>query len=390
MISEIDLSAIPVIDSHCHPFDPVRDKGDFRLHFSLSMWEPSLELTTNTVFSYKVIRELGKLLGCATEDFDEISKERDRQYRRDPKAYIDKLFKSVNLETLILDTGYPHEEWVGYSVDLDSFSRLVPCKIYPICRIEPIVYKIFKKFPKTFDEAKEFFNSEIEKAVKVEKVVAFKSIIAYATGLELKHWSEKEAEDAYNRFIQKPYQDYTKHPPGPDEKILRDYFAVMALLKCRENDIPMQFHTGMGGAPTLDLRKANPILMQDILAVEEVKETKVVLAHAGFPFCEEAAMLTSSYPNLYCDMSAISNFMGTAMKSAMLKIFELAPVNRVLFGTDGVTMPESYWIGVKQGVKGLEQALVELINEDWITEKDANRIAKMILNENAKKLYKLK
>jgi predicted TIM-barrel fold metal-dependent hydrolase len=145
----------------------------------------------------------------------------------------------------------------------------------------------------------------------------------------------------------------------------------------------------MGGAPTLDLRKANPILMQDILAVDEIKETKVVLTHAGFPYCEETAMMTSCYPNLYCDMSAISNFMGTSMKSAMLKIFEFAPVNRVLFGTDGVIMPESYWIGVLQGVKGLEQALVELINDEWITENDAIKIAKMILNENAVKLYKL-
>ena len=111
--------------------------------------------------------------------------------------------------------------------------------------------------------------------------------------MEIKKWSDKEARDAYNRFIQKPLQDYTKIPPGPDEKILRDYFVVMTLLKCRENDLPMQFHTGMGGAPTLDLRKANPILMQDILAVDEIKETKVVLTHAGFPYCEETAMMTS-------------------------------------------------------------------------------------------------
>ena len=163
----------------------------------------------------------------------------------------------------------------------------------------------------------------------------------------------------------------------------------MTLNKCREHDLPMQFHTGMGGAPTLDLRKANPILMQDILAVDEIKETKVVLTHAGFPFCEEAAMLTSCYPNLYCDVSAICNFMGTSMKTAMLKLFEFAPVNRILFGTDGVTMPESYWIGVLQGVKGLGQALTELINEDWITENDAYKFANMILHENAKKLYQL-
>lgn len=83
MNSQIDLSTIPVIDSHCHPFDPARDEGDFRLHFSLSMWEPSAELTTNTVFSYKVIRELGNLLKHPIDDFNKVTEERENEKDKD-------------------------------------------------------------------------------------------------------------------------------------------------------------------------------------------------------------------------------------------------------------------------------------------------------------------
>jgi uncharacterized protein len=385
----IDLSNIPVIDAHCHPFDPSRDKGDFRLHFSLSMWDPLPELTNNTVFSYKVMRELGKVLNCKNDDFDKISKERDKVYKNNPKDYIFKLFKAANIDTLVVDTGFPHEEFVGYSVDLHYFKNLVPCKVYPVFRIEPTIYKIFKNFPKTFEDVKTIFNEDIEKAIKIQKVVALKSIIAYASGLEIKLWSEKEAEEAYGRFKKMSYKEFSKHKPGLDEKILRDFFVVMSLKKCHEHDLPMLFHTGMGGAPTLDLRLANPLLMQDLLAVEEIKETKVVLTHSGYPYCQEAAQMVACYPNLYCDVSALSNFFGTSLKSAMLKLLELAPVNRIMFGTDGVTIPESYWMGVLQGVNDVGAALSELVDSGWITSNDALKFGKLILNENAKKLFKL-
>lgn len=389
MKNKLDLSHIPIVDAHCHPFDPAKDEGDFRLHFSLSMWDPVPELTNNTIFSYKTMRELGKMLNVPVNDFDAISKERDKRYKENPQEYIQKLFKSVNYDTLLVDTGFPHEEFVGYSVDLDYFKKLVPCKVYPVFRIEPTIYKIFKNFPKSFEDVKQIFSEDMEKAIKKDRVVAIKSIIAYATGLEIKIWSEEEVEKAYNRFKQSPYKAFSKNKPGLDEKIIRDSLVVMALKKCKESDIPMLFHTGMGGAPTLDLRIANPLLMQDLLAVDELKEIKVVLVHSGYPYCQETGQMVACYPNLYCDVSAISNFFGTALKPAMLKLFELAPINKIMFGTDGVVMPESYWMGALQGVNDISAALSELIELGWITDSDAIKFAKMILNENAKKLFKI-
>ena len=93
----LDLSNIPVTDAHCHPFDPSKDEGDFRLHFSLSMWGAIPELTNNTVFSYKAIKELGKILAINSTEPDIISKERDKLYRNNPKEYIAKLFNSTKV-----------------------------------------------------------------------------------------------------------------------------------------------------------------------------------------------------------------------------------------------------------------------------------------------------
>ena len=61
-----------------------------------------------------------------------------------------------------------------------------------------------------------------------------------------------------------------------------------------------------------------------------------------------------------------------------------------MFGTDGVIIPETYWMGYTQGVKVLGQALDELVVQDWITAGEAIEFAEKILHENAKTIYGLK
>jgi predicted TIM-barrel fold metal-dependent hydrolase len=378
----MNLRNVPIIDSHCHPFDPEKGSKDFRSDFNCSLWKPPMEIVENTIFNYKMIRELGKYLNLPNGSSQNmIVNERNKQYKNDPKKYIHGLFKSVNLDTLLVDTGFPHEEFTGYSVDLNIFRELVPCKVYPIYRLATTIFRIFKNLPPTFEEAIEIVKKDMNDAIEKDKVVAFKSIIAYETGLEIKQWSDSEAKESYKRFV--------KEKQRADEKVLRDYITVLGLKKCHDNSIPMQFHTGIGSAPVLDLREANPILMQDILAVDEIKETDVVITHSGHPFNQETGYLTSIYPNLYCDVTAICPYFGTALKQAFLKLFEMAPVNRIMYGTDGGVVPETYWFGALQGIKDLEAALEELIKSDWITKEEAVHIANLIINKNAKLLYKI-
>ena len=59
----MDLSSIPVIDSHAHPFDPVKEEDDFRVYFNMSLWRPPTEVVKDTLVNRKLMRELGKELG---------------------------------------------------------------------------------------------------------------------------------------------------------------------------------------------------------------------------------------------------------------------------------------------------------------------------------------
>jgi len=381
---QVILKSFPITDAHCHPFNPSNEgSDDFRLDFNLYHEGTTVEMVKDTILSHKMLSELAKTLGLDEKtSAEKIIVKRNLEYKKNPGEYINMLFSSVNLDTLIVDTGYPDIEFGVESVDLGDFRKLVPSKVFKVFRIEPGIFKIFNNLPDDFFEAENIIESEMEKALKVEKVVGFKSIIAYETGLDIKIESKNEVIKAYNSF--KKYKNYE------DEKVLRDYFVILALKKCRENDIPMQFHTGMGSIPILDLRKANPIVMQDFLGKDEIKNTKIVLTHAGHPYEQETGMLVSSFPNLYCDISAISSYFGvSSLKNALLKLLEMAPLSKIMFGTDGGIIPETYWFGALQGLEDIGIALDEMVKYGWISAGKAEDFAFMLLNKNAEKLYKL-
>ena len=378
----MDLSSIPVVDSHCHPFDPAKEDDDFRVYFNMSLWRPPTEVVVDTVINRKLMRELGKFLGVpAGASQEEIAKRRYSLYKADRKGYIQKMLRAVNVEIMLVDTGFPHEEFTGYSVDLKTFAELVPCKVFPIFRMEPTIFRIFKELPLTFEQALDVMEKDLNKALKVDKAAALKSIVAYETGLDIRKRPEKEVSAAYERF--------RKNKNKEDEKIIRDYFAVMGLKKAGEHDIPIQFHTGFGSAPILNLYRANPMLLADILAEEDIRNTKVVITHSGLPFTRETGYLCSVYPNCYCDVTAITPYAALALKNALLEILEFAPANRIMFGSDGVLVPETYWFGIHQGVKMLGAALDELVSADWITLQEATEFAELILHKTAKRIYKV-
>lgn len=379
----MDLSSIPLIDSHAHPFDPAKEDDDFRVYFNMSLWRPPTEVVVDTLINRKMIRDVGKFIGAPLDGSqEEIAEFRNKVYKKDPKAYIKKMMDSTNIDTMLVDTGFPHEEFTGYSVDLDVFADLVGCKIHPIFRMDTSVYKVFQDMPKSFEEAVDIVEKDFDKAINVDKIVAIKSIIAYETGLEIVRRTKDEAAAAYDR--------YKKNKNTEDEKIIRDFFCVMGLMVAKENDIPMQFHTGLGSAPALDLRVANPILMQYLLAEEDIKDVKVIITHSGYPFTTEAGYMVSIYPNVYCDFTAIMPYFATAGKKAILSLFEFAPANRIMFGSDGVIIPETYWMAYTHGVKIVGQALEELVTSDWITASEAIEFAEKMLYQNAREIYKLK
>jgi predicted TIM-barrel fold metal-dependent hydrolase len=67
----------------------------------------------------------------------------------------------------------------------------------------------------------------------------------------------------------------------------------------------------------------------------------------------------------------------------------MAPMNKVMYGSDGGKFPESYWIAAILVKQELSNALQELIDSRYIDEDYAYKVGGWILSENAKRVYKV-
>ena len=171
----LDLSEFKVVDDHCHPFDPKRENQGFEQYWTLAMYPLDPLDMKNTLLYRLVLRELSKYyeLGPRASEAEIIAK-RNSLYKENPKAYLDTIFRAAGIDTLMLDIGYPAEEFVGYSVDIDEFSSLLPISLArKIVRIEPIMFRLMKQ-GLHFPEFTQAFNESLENDINKHKAVAFK------------------------------------------------------------------------------------------------------------------------------------------------------------------------------------------------------------------------
>jgi uncharacterized protein len=379
----LDLTDIKIVDDHCHPFDPKREDKGFEQYWTLSMLPIGPLDMKNTLLYRLVLKELGHVLDLKPEATEEaILQKRNALYKADPKVYLDMLFRAANIDTLILDIGYPAEEFTGYSVDIDQFISLLPVSMARIIvRIEPIIFRLLK-LDLPFGEFVDKFNTTLDEDIRKHRAVAIKSVIAYLSGLEINKTSLEDATKGYDIYrVDKSNKKA--------EKDLRDYLMLQTLEACIRYDIPLQLHTGVGDSPIIDVRLSNPLLLFNMFRDEHYGKAKYVLVHAGYPYTAETGFLVNNYPNVWADISEMNPFASIGIEPKLLELMEMAPLTKILYGSDGYNIPELFWFASVYLKKSLGRALDTLIENGTIDEQYALQVANWILSENSKRLYRL-
>jgi hypothetical protein len=398
----MDLRRLPVADGHAHPFDPrrsgerggdmqdpTRDVYAFAREWSISLDPPGRGVMENTLLVRRVLHDLATLLGCQDQP-DAVVEARDVLYRSDPGAYIRRLFEDAAIDAVLLDTGSPIPADEGYEVPLDELSALLPARVHVIHRIEPTIRDLLREMP-PFDALMERFMASIDEAVEAG-AVGLKSVIAYWTGLDIRVHDEIEARRSYEAMLRRgeplPVW-YRSRDYVPDERVLRDYLFVQAMVRAGTHRVPVQIHTGFGDAPVLDMTKADPLLLRRVLNESALRDTALVLVHAGYPWVEGAAYLANQYDNVYIDLSEMIPMAGPGITTKLASILELAPVSKVMYGSDGFSIPETFWFAATEAKRSLAQVLDDLRARGWVRESEAFDVAKGILHDNATRLYEL-
>jgi len=84
----------------------------------------------------------------------------------------------------------------------------------------------------------------------------------------------------------------------PADKILKPIYQ-----KCVEYNRPILFHSGMSWEPDAPARFSQPINFEDVAI--DFPDLRFCLAHFGWPWVKETAMLLIKYPNIYSDTSLL-------------------------------------------------------------------------------------
>jgi uncharacterized protein len=376
----LDLNHLSIIDNHAHPFLPEKENKDATSYWTTSLLPENVQYIQNLLAFRKMTKCLGQLLGLDTKtDIKSVWECRQKTYAKDPNRYIKALFENAKIENVFVDIGYPTKSISGYDVNPTDFARLVPSKIKVIVRIEPIIMELAGS-GLTYIDFIDAFRQELEKQISTYDTVALKTAIAYFTGLKINNPGSAEVRQSFKAYMDDPNRFDQAGPLF--NKLVHETFKI-----AKKYDLPVQIHTGFGNAPLLDLTKSNPLLLFDLLADENCRETPIILLHAGYPYVRETTYLTNNYPNVFIDLSQVTQFIGVGLSELLTQVLSMAPINKILYGSDGLGAPELFWWPAIHAKESLKQALLTLLSKDLITNKDADEIAVRILRQNAIELY---
>lgn len=168
----------------------------------------------------------------------------------------------------------------------------------------------------------------------------------------------------------------------PDDK---EYYPFYERVK--ELGAPIFCHTGMGPAKTY-LKYCRPAYV-DTVAVD-FPEIKIIMAHMGDPWTEEAFAVAAKNPNVYLDISAwepVLKRVPFAFYQTLTQAKMTCGVDKILFGTDWPLFTPmlslSEWV---EGIKNMEfPPALKMMGLPEFTEEEKNKI----LGENAAKVLGL-
>ncbi len=234
-----------------------------------------------------------------------------------------------------------------------------------------------------YGEFAALFREELRAAAT--RAVAFKSVIAYRSGLSVRAWDAGEVDRAYHGALAR-----ARAGGGTRliDKPLLDALFEIVLETCRESGRPLQLHCGFGD-PDVDLLQANPLLLRPLLEDPRWARVRFVVLHMAYPYFREAAFMASVWPQVHVDLSLALPFLGPGAIPALVEMLALAPSSKLMYGSDLRGLPELFALAADGARESLGEALGWLVERGGLTEGEARAAGARILADNAVSLYGL-
>jgi hypothetical protein len=362
---------VPLLDDHAHPFPLTATELDLA-ELSLSI-DPSASDDRRSAAPHRLALEmlrcrLAGVLGCTPDDVLTARAEAARDWA----GWVRRLFDDAVIGGMLLDGG---PSPLGTD-DLRKHAAVAGRPMWSLYRIEALIDPLLEDGADgpTIERALE----DAVSAAARDGAAGLKSVIAYRTGLAVD--PAVSVDDAYRSAE-------SDLPVRRRAKALRDRLLLRTFAQCADLGLPIQIHTGFGDSD-IRLGTADPLLLDDVLRTPEGEAARVVLIHAGYPWHEKLAYLALARRNLYAEMSLVNLFSPATTADRLLRLLDLAPVNRILFGTDGHGSPETHWFAatvLRSAWQHVRAALREQVRESWL-----DTVEERLFRDNALDVYGLR
>jgi uncharacterized protein len=373
----LDLHRIPIVDNHCHSLLRTQPADDdaFRIHLTESYFEDiARDHVPTSIFYRRTLVELAELLGCeATPDAVHAARR-----ERGLEWLTREIVRRANFKTWLIDTGYGAE--TTYS--LDELRTLAPVRVEEVIRLEPMIERLIMA-SETFAAFTDAYRAALAD-LRSRGIVGMKSVIAYRTGLHVADVPAAQAADAFGAVRRAAMRAGTLRI---ESKPLLDHLIVIAVEEAARQNVPIQFHTGLGD-PDLDLTLVDPAALR-LLFSDRFRAAPIVLLHTGYPYVRSLAYCAAMFPNVYADMGETILFAAGEATQIYRELIGLAPASKLLFSTDASLVPELYWVGARVGRRALARVLDEHIADGTLDEATAMDWAERMFWRNSEAVYRL-
>ncbi|HEV8377053.1 MAG TPA: amidohydrolase family protein [Candidatus Polarisedimenticolia bacterium] len=245
-----------------------------------------------------------------------------------------------------------------------------------------------EKLPATLEE---YLSTVVVPTLEHQKqagCVAVKFEAALLRPLDFADVAKESASRVYSQYAA------GGEPSHAEYKALQDFLFRAIAREAGRLGMAVHIHSFQGPGGYYRVAGSDPLLLEPALNDPSLRGTNFVIVHGGGMYASHAgAMLWK--PNVYVDTSGMALIYSPATLAGVLREWLLLHPEKVLFGTDAfATGPDSgwelaSWLGTISARRALGIALTGMMRNGEVTRLRAQQIARMVMQENAVKLYHL-
>ncbi len=336
----------------------------------------------NTAYSRALLRAAKDLYGV--EDISEQSYRQlseKIQAANHPGWYAEVLRKRAGIDLSICDIGQ-----AGAKLDPAMFRAVIRLDEFTL--LADTVAIVEKRDQVTVTSLADW-EAALDQAfarAKAAGFVAIKSGIAYNRTLEFKDVSQADAEACFKTLVARRgtiSRDEWRRVSVP----LQDYMFGRIAANCAKHQLPFQIHTGLFYDTWRDVSLSNPSLLTPLIIRHP--KTRFVLMHGGYPYGAELLAMAKNLPNVVLDLCWVYVISPSFAYRLIDEAVETVPADKILgFGGD-YQIPEGAYGHALLCRETVSKVLADKVLEGYWSEEEAITYARLILRENAIRVFGL-